>query len=61
MTDTDSLAYEIRRITGMTLDGYCRMRGLSTTSLYRKYFTKKAIEKLTQDGIDVEKFMKKAS
>ncbi len=57
----DGLAYEIRQKTGMTIDSYCRIKGLSSTSLYRKYFTKKAIEKLTQDGIDVEKFMKKAS
>jgi hypothetical protein cfetvA_11529 len=48
-----SLARQIKAKTKYDLKAYCELRGLSMTSLYKGYLTKRAKKILEKDGIKV--------
>ena len=47
------LSKQIKKTTRYDVKDYCELRGLSLSSLYRGYISKKAREVLKKDGISV--------
>lgn len=50
-----SLARQIKAKTKYDLKAYCEIRGLSVTSLYKGFISKKSKEILEKDGIAVSR------
>ncbi|EJP76165.1 MULTISPECIES: hypothetical protein [Campylobacter] len=49
----DTIAKIVKKATKYDLKDYCEMKGLSLTSLYKGYVSKKAQKVFKKDGIKV--------